>query len=384
MLHRAFVSTGIPASLANSQLSTPRTGASSSALLAMSVTSSVHFASRVSITCPSFSSRIFQAPERLSKLEALLSQSPIGQEAPALLANLMSIETHDRYAPVALSPRQRRQRTMAILVQQILTLADRAPLLLAFEDVHWIDATSCEVLDLLANSIANRRVLLLITFRPEFAAPWVNHPFAATIVLNRLHKRAAWRLIEQLGGSAIPEHLRAEVIERPDGVPFFLEELTKSVLEGGSEDGSLPASLHDLLMERLDRLPPAAKCVAQVGAAIGRSFPHELLAAVAGLPDAILIDALNQLLASALLTRTGDMPDATYGFKHALVQTAAYGSMLRRVRGAIHHQVAEELQSQEPGIAESNPDLLAFHCEHAGLTEQATLNRTGFCGGSNS
>lgn len=313
-----------------------------------------------------------QAPVRLSKLEALLSQALIGPEATVLLANLLSIETQDCYAPLALTPRQRRQRTITILVQQILALADRTPLLLAFEDVHWIDPTSCEVLDLLANSIANLPVLLVITFRPEFAAPWISHPIATTIVLNRLDQRAASRLVEQLGGTAIPEHLRAGVVERADGVPLFLEELTKSVLEDGAEGGSLPASLHDLLMERLDRLSPAAKRAAQIGAAIGRSFSHELLAAIAALPDATLFDALNELLTSALLMRTGDSTDATYGFKHALVQAAAYGSMLRSVRAAIHGELAEELQLQDPGIAEANPDLLAFHFEHAGLIEQAT------------
>jgi len=312
-----------------------------------------------------------QAPVRLKKLEALLSQASNGLETTVLLANLLSIETHGRYAPLALSPRQRRQRTITILVQQILALAGRVPLIIAFEDVHWIDPTSCEVLDMLVNSIANLPVLLVITFRPEFAAPWVSHPFATTIILNRLDRRAAWRLVEQLGGTAIPEHMRVGVLERAEGVPLFLEELTKSVLEARAEDGSLPASLHDLLMERLDRLSPAAKRAAQVGAAIGRSFSHDLFAAVAGQPDGVMSDGLNQLLASGLLTRIGDPPDATYGFKHALVQTAAYGSMLRKVRASIHRELAEELQLQEPGIAESNPDLLAFHCERAGLTEEA-------------
>jgi predicted ATPase len=243
--------------------------------------------------------------------------------------------------------------------------------LLVFEDVQWMDQTSLEILDALVDRITELPVLLIVTFRPEFAAPWSSHPQATTIVLNRLDRSEAAQIVAQVSGGAIPEGLRQRIVAQADGVPLFLEELTETMLEGGAEaNASLPATLHDSLMERLDRLA-AAKRIAQLGAAIGRSFSHDLVAALSDIPEKTLCSALDQLVSSGLVARRGLPPDATYTFKHALVQTAAHESMLTGERTALHKRITELLLTQQPGIEDAQPDLLAYHCESAGLTEKA-------------
>ena len=228
------------------------------------------------------------------------------------------------------------------------------------------------------------RVLLIVTFRPEFEPPWIGRPHVTSLTINRLAKREVDAIIDGVvGNKPIPESIRKDIIERTDGIPLFVEEMTKAVLEAESEGAAeqhgcavpspalaVPASLHASLMARLDRLG-SAKDVAQIGAAIGREFSHALLAAVAGKPEAELGSALDRLIAAGLLFRQGVPPQATYLFKHALVQDAAYGTLLREPRRALHARIAEVLESQFTEIAENQPELLARHCTEAGLTEKA-------------
>jgi class 3 adenylate cyclase/tetratricopeptide (TPR) repeat protein len=315
--------------------------------------------------------RLDGAAARLGKLKALLAKTGGDEQGFALLADLLSIPSDGSSVKLNLSPRQRRERTAAALIGQVVAAAACAPVLLVFEDVQWMDQTSLEVLDALVDRVADLPALLIITFRPEFTAPWSSHHHTTVLVLNRLDHGAAAQMVAQISGGAMPESLSQRIIARADGVPLFLEELTKTMLEGGAEAGtSLPATLHDSLMERLDRLP-AAKHMAQLGAAIGRSFAHELIAALSDVPEKALCSALDQLVSSGLVARRGLPPDATYTFKHALVQTAAHESMLKSRRTAIHERIVELLLTQEPDIEDLQPDLLAYHCELAGLAEKA-------------
>jgi tetratricopeptide (TPR) repeat protein len=316
------------------------------------------------------------AATRLAKLRGLLAKNSNDPEVLAPLAELLSIPNDGSFTTLNLSPKQRRERTAAALVAQVVAAAARAPVLLVFEDVQWMDHTSLEILDALVDRVIDLPVLLIVTFRPEFSAPWSSHPQTTTIVLNRLDRSEAAQIVAQESGGAVPEGLRQRIVAQADGVPLFLEELTKTILEGGAEaSAALPATLHDSLMERLDRLA-AAKRIAQIGAAIGRSFSYELVAGLSDVPEKELCSALDQLVSSGLVSRRGSPPNATYTFKHALVQTAAYESMLKRQRAAVHARIVELLLAQEPGIDDSQPDLLAYHCELAGLTEKAAAYYT--------
>ena len=315
--------------------------------------------------------RADSAEVRLGKLKALLVKNGSGPDALALFADLLSIPTDGSFPKLNLSPQQRRDRTAIALIAQVIAAAAGAPVLLVFEDVQWMDRTSLEVLDEIVDRVADLAVLLIVTFRPEFTAAWSGYPHATVLVLNRLDCSAAKQMVAQVSSGAMPDSLSRRIIAQADGVPLFLEELTKTMLEGGAEAGtSLPATLHDSLMERLDRLP-AAKRVAQLGAAIGRSFSHDLVAGLSGIPGRNLCASLDQLVSSGLVTRRGSPTDATYTFKHALVQTAAYESMLKNQRAAIHERIVELLLGQQSGIEDSQPDLLGYHCELAGLIEKA-------------
>ena len=213
------------------------------------------------------------------------------------------------------------------------------------------------------------RVLLIVTFRPEFESPWIGRPHVTALTINRLAQREIDAMIDRVVGNAsLPANIRRDIIERTDGIPLFVEEMTKAVLEAGNDGAAehvaaavphpglaVPASLHASLMARLDRLGPA-KEVAQVGAAIGREFSHALLAAVVSKPEAELASALDRLVAAGLLFRQGVPPHTTYLFKHALVQDAAYGTLLREPRRALHARIAETLESQFAEIAESQPE----------------------------
>jgi class 3 adenylate cyclase/predicted ATPase len=320
----------------------------------------------------------------LDKLDALLAQSSTSASDAALLAELLSLSNDGRYPVLDLAPAQRRQKTLEALVSQTEALARQNPVLIIFEDAHWTDPTSLELFGWVVDRIRTLRVLLLVTFRPEFEATWTGQPHVTALTINRLTQHDVITLIDRVvGNNLIPADIRKDIIERTDGIPLFVEEMTKAVLEAESEDEArrttaavpspapaVPASLHASLMARLDRLG-GAKEVAQIGAAIGREFSHALLAAVAGKPEAELGSALDRLIAAGLLFRQGVAPHASYLFKHALVQDAAYGTLLREARRALHARIAEVLESQFAEIAESRPELLARHCTEAGLTEKA-------------
>jgi hypothetical protein len=271
------------------------------------------------------------------------------------------------------------------LTARIEGLSEHNPVLMILEDAHWADPTSLEVFGRAVDRIANLGVLLLITFRPEFGASWVGQPHVAALTINRLTRNEVEVMIDRVGGSKpLPADIRQDVIERTDGIPLFVEEMTKAVLEAESRSAAdhtatvisspalaIPATLRASLMARLDRLGGSAKEVAQIGAAIGREFSHALLAAVTRKPGADLEAELDRLIAAGLLFRQGVPPHTVYLFKHALVQDAAYGTLLREPRRALHARIAETLEGQFANIAEMQPELLARHCTEAGLIEKA-------------
>jgi predicted ATPase len=273
---------------------------------------------------------------------------------------------------------------MEALVSQIEAMTRQSSVLMIFEDLHWADPTSLELLGRAVDRIRTLGVLLIATYRPEFVPPWIGRPHVTALTLNRLAERDISAMIDGVvGNKLISANIRQDIIERTDGIPLFVEEMTKAVLEAESESAAehtaaavpspafaVPASLHASLMARLDRLGPA-KEVAQIGAAIGREFSHALLAAVVRKPEAELGSSLDRLIAAGLLFQQGVPPYATYLFKHALVQDAAYGTLLREPRHALHARIAETLESQFAEITESRPELLARHCTEAGLIEKA-------------
>ena len=329
-------------------------------------------------------SRDDTAAVRLDKLDALLAQSSASPQDAALFAELLSLPNDGRYPALNLAPEQRRQKTLEAFGSQLEVLSRVRPVLMIFEDAHWTDPTSLEAFGRAVDRIRPLRVLLLATFRPEFVPPWIGRPHVTSLTINRMAERDVDAIIDRVAGNKpIPESVRKDIIERTDGIPLFVEEMTKAVLEAESEGSAkhlaasvpspahaVPASLHASLMARLDRLG-SAKDVAQIGAAIGREFSHALLAAVAGKPGAELGSALDRLIAAGLLFRQGVPPQATYLFKHALVQDAAYGTLLREARRGLHARIAEVLEGQFTEIAKNQPELLARHCTEAGLTEKA-------------
>ena len=322
---------------------------------------------------------------KLDKLDALLTQSSTPHQDAALLSEMLSLPNDGRYPALELTPQQRRQKTLEALHVQVEAFARKNPVLMIFEDVHWADPTSLELLGRGVNRIANLPVLLLITFRPEFEPPWIGQSHVAALTLNRLTRDEVGMTIDRIAGNRLlPANIRQDIIERTDGVPLFVEEMTKAVLEVDSQSAAermaavvpspllaVPATLHASLMARLDRLGSTAKQLAQIGAAIGREFSYALMAAVARKAEADLASALDRLTAAGLLFRQGAPPYATYLFKHALVQDAAYGTLLREPRRALHIRIAETLESQFAEIAENQPELLARHCTEAGLIEKA-------------
>ena len=296
---------------------------------------------------------------KLDKLDAVLAHTSTSIEDAALFAEMLSLPNDGRYPALDLTAPQRRQRTLEALVSQVEALTRQNPVLMIFEDAHWTDPTSLEAFGRTVDRIAGLRTLLIVTFRPEFEAPWIGRPHVTALTLNRLAQRDIDAMIDRVAGNKLlPANLRQDIVERTDGIPLFVEEMTKAVLEAEGESEArrtaaavpsaalaVPASLHASLMARLDRLGPA-KEVAQLGAAIGREFSHALLAAAAGKPEAELGPALDRLIEAGLLFRQGVPPHATYLFKHALVQDAAYGTLLREPRRALHARIAEALESQ--------------------------------------
>jgi class 3 adenylate cyclase len=326
------------------------------------------------------------AEQRLAKLEAVLAQGTNDlSEAVPLLADLLSIPTGDRYPPLNLTPQKRKEKTLHALLAQLDGLAARQPVLMVWEDVHWSDPSTRETLDLLIDQVPTLQVLVILTFRPEFTPPWIGRPHVTILTLNRLPRRQRAEMISYVtGGKALPNEIADQIVDRTDGVPLFIEELTKTVVESGivTEEGdhyaltgpmvplAIPTSLQASLLARLDRLAPTGE-VAQIGAALGRSFSYELISAVAGVPQQKLDEALEQLASAELIFRRGVPPDAEYTFKHALVQDAAYSTLLRARRQQLHGRIVATLEKKFAEVADAQPALIAHHSSEAALSEKA-------------
>jgi class 3 adenylate cyclase/predicted ATPase len=321
---------------------------------------------------------------KLDKLAAVFE--PVAEIGDiSLLVELLSLPGGERFPPLDLNPQRKKARTLAALLRQLESLARQQPVLMIFEDLHWIDPTSREFLDLVFTRIERLPVFLVATFRPEFQPPWTGQSHVTVISLNRLGRRDGAAMIERVAGNAalLPPDVIAEIIERTDGVPLFVEEMTKAILEAGDERGrqiatlvpgaglGVPATLQASLMARLDRLGLAAKGVAQIGAAIGREFSYELAVSVGDLSEQGLQEALQRLVDAGLVFQRGAPPSAEYLFKHALVQEAAYGTLLRRTRQQLHARIAEALENLSPELMDSQPELFAQHYAEAGLVEKS-------------
>ena len=318
-----------------------------------------------------------------SKLEAWLTKYGLAVEhGIALLSNLLSLPPDVRYPLPAMSPQKQKDATLSALLVQLQQMAATQPVLI---DVHWIDPTSLDLLALIVERVVNFRILLLITARPEFSPPWPGHAHVSTIPLTRLNRDDGAALVERVtGGKALPDEVLQEILARTDGVPLFVEELTKAVLESGQlqeQRGqyvlghplpslAIPTTLHASLMARLDRLA-SVRDVAQIGAVIGREFSYDLLSAVAALPKVKLDEALEQLVQAELIFRRGTIPLAVYSFKHALVRDAAYGGLLKTRRAQLHSALATVFEQKFFDVVKTQPEILAHHLTEAGLAEKA-------------
>jgi DNA-binding SARP family transcriptional activator/predicted ATPase len=326
------------------------------------------------------------AEARLDKLETLLSAS--AKNVPrdlALITHLLSLDSDGRYPAVRVTPQQRREMTLTALLDQLDGAAAKRPVLMIFEDVHWIDPTSLDLLDRTIARAVDLPMLLVITLRSEFQPTWVGQPHVTVLPLSRLGRRDSESIIAGMAnGKSLPEAVVEQILARADGVPLFIEELTSMLLEGGLLretkegyvlDGALPAlaiptTLQDSLAARLDRLQ-SDKHVTQTGAAIGREFSHELIRVVASLAPADLDAALERLTASGLISRRGAAPIATYAFKHALVQDAAYATLPKSRRQKLHARIADALIVRFPALAQTQPELVAHHFTQAGAAADA-------------
>jgi tetratricopeptide (TPR) repeat protein len=324
------------------------------------------------------------AEERFAKFEKLI-RPPIDDEARGLMAALLSVPAGDRYPSFDLSPQRHKQRTLEALAAQLTGLASEAPILMVFEDAHWIDPTSGELLGAIVDQARNLPMLVLITCRPEFTPPWPHDAHVTTVALNRLSNREVTAMADHLTGKRLPSEVYRRIIDHSDGVPLFIEELVKAVLQsellvelddeyllhGSLSPLMIPGTLQALLIARLDRLG-TAKEVAQIGAALGREFSYETIAAVADwLPEKQLQTALHSLVQSELVYCRGRPPDALYLFKHALLQDAAQETLVRSRRRKLHARIAAMLQERFPEVADQQPALLAHHYTEGGSIEQA-------------
>ena len=320
------------------------------------------------------------AEAKLDKLEALLRMATddVSQVAP-LFAALLSIPTGDRYRALELSAQQQMQRTQQALLAQLTGLAGHRPVLMIFEDAHWADPTTLDVLGQMLDRVQNARVLVIVTYRHDFQPPWPALAHTTMLSLNRLSRREAAAIVADLtGGKPIPDAVVDHIIEKTDGVPLFVEELTKAVLESGMLEErndefvlngplqplAIPSTLHDSLIARLDNLAPV-KELAQTAAAIGREFSHRLLAAVSPLSGDRLEQELDQLIDAELLFRRGALPNAMYVFKHALVRDVAYETLLKNRRVALHARIHDALKHGFSHLLETEPELLAYHATRA-------------------
>jgi class 3 adenylate cyclase len=320
---------------------------------------------------------------KVAKLQALLATTEPPMEDVALIAELHSLPSADLAPPLDATPQRKKDKTFEALLRQVEGLARQRPVLMVFDDLHWIDPSSRELLDRVTERVADWPVLLLAMFRPEFQPPWIGQPQVTMLTLARLDRRETAAMVANVAGdAALPPEIMDEIAERTDGVPLFVEELTKAVLEAGArapaalplvphQTLSVPATLHASLMARLDRLGPTAKDVAQTGAAIGREFGFGLLAPVTDLPEPQLHEALERLTNAGLLFVRGTPPQSSYIFKHALVQDTAYSTLLRNRRQQLHARIGEMLEKHFPETVDTQPELLAHHFTQSGLVLRA-------------
>jgi class 3 adenylate cyclase/predicted ATPase len=340
---------------------------------------------------------------KLSKLEALLAMVSLPDQDAALLADLLMLP-RGRYPKLDFLPQQRKQKIFEALLRQLNRIAGQTPMLVTFEDLQWIDATSLELLHHLIERMERLPVLLIGTFRPEFRPPWAGQSHVTNLTLNRMSRREAACLVQQLAEPALSKQLVEQIVERSDGVPLFVEEMTKFILEAGisadrmsavltpemtsvppalqvdrmravltPERTSVPPALQASLLARLDRLGAVAKEVSQIGATIGREFSYELLAFVAQRPDSELHETLGQLVRAGVVSQRGELPRSDFLFKHALVQEAAYSTLLREPRQKLHARIAQALEEMFCDVAASRPELVARHLSEAALGERAVV-----------
>jgi class 3 adenylate cyclase len=327
------------------------------------------------------------AETKLGRLRDLLTPGARSDDEIQLLSELLSLP--NSVPELGLSPQRKREMVFEALLRQLHALAQSRPVLMVFEDAYWVDPSSRELLDLMLDRVARLPVLLLVTFRPEFEQAWSGQPYVTLLTLNRLGERDVTALVRELAGNApLGSEVVTEIVERTDGVPLFVEELTRAVLERAGQDNrvsavlaasplpnlAIPATLHASLIARLDRLGPVAKEVAQIGAVIGREFSYELIQPVAQRPQPDLETALDRLADAGLLFCRGTPPHSSYLFKHALVQDAAYATLLRARRQQLHAAIATALEREFSEIATAQPELMAHHYTEAGLRQQAIDN----------
>ena len=311
-----------------------------------------------------------EATRRLDKLRAWLERDgATDDETPALYADLLGLPYTERWPPLDLSPQEQKRRTFDVLIRRVLTLARRRPVLLIVEDAHWADPTTLELVEAQVAAIRDAAVLMVVTHRPEWQASFRNQAHVTSLQLNRLGRAQGAEIARAAAVTDVGDDVVERIVARADGVPLFIEELAKSIVEGGPDDRAvdIPTTLQALLLARLDRLGPEAREVAQIGAAIGREFAHDLLVAVAARPEAEIEDCLARMVRAELVFQQAGAAEARYLFKHALVQDAAYESLLESRRRTLHERIAEVLAQG----GESEPELLAHHYTEAGLAEEA-------------
>ena len=322
--------------------------------------------------------------QKHAKLETWLSETDQSNtDAVPLIAALLSVALPDRYAPLNLSAQRQKEKTIEVLTDRISVIASNTPVLLVFEDMHWADPTTLDTMSVVVDVTPSMAMLVVMTHRPEFVPPWQGRGHVTTHSLTRLGKKQVTEIVDGVtGGKSLPDGLLAEIVTKTDGVPLFVEELTKAVVEAGMVDGStdritatrpalsVPSTLQDSLVARLDRLAEV-KNVAQVAAVIGREFSYEILAELMHLEAPLLDDALSRLQAAELIYGRGTAPETAYSFKHALVRDAAYDSLLKRRCEELHAELAGVLESRFPDTASQQPELLAHHYTAAGLVMEA-------------
>jgi predicted ATPase len=303
-----------------------------------------------------------------------------------LFADLMSVPVpEDRYPRLAMTAQQQRDATLDAIVAWLIELAERAPVLMAWEDLHWADPTTLETLGMLIEQVPTAAMLVVATYRPELTPPWPQRSHMTPITLNRLERPEVETMVSHLaGGRSLPGEVVDHIVAKADGVPLYVEELTKAILGSGVLEARgdiyvltgalaqlhIPETLQDSLMARLDRAPRLRE-LAQLGSVLGREFAYDMISALAGLEDEILQSGLGQLVVDELLYQRGRPPRSRYLFKHALIQDAAYQSLLKRTRQQYHERAAKLLEDRFPELASTQPELVAHHYTEANCPAQA-------------